>query len=89
MGEETLGPGQRLLRLAWFYTHRVSPMFDLEKNPNNIFKDWEVAIASIVEDDSDEQGYDVPMDVVHSNVRAMMIDRILPLAKAADYNLGS
>ena len=79
MGGETLGPAQRLFRLAWLQAHGF---------PHEILQDdWQGAISSIQEDDDEFQGLGIPAEDVRVSVKAMMIDKDskLRLANSRDY----
>jgi hypothetical protein len=80
MGGETLGPGQRLFRLAWLQAHGF---------PHNIIEDWESAIATIQEEDDEDNGPCIEVDVIRANVKAMMVakESKFGLAKSGDYSL--
>ena len=81
MGRETLGPAQRLFRLAWLKAHGF---------PHKILQDdWQGAISSIQEDDDEDQGLGIPAENVRVNVKAMMVDKDskLRLAKSRDYKV--
>ena len=80
MDGEELGCGQQLFRMAWLKAHGIAP-FNQEHNA----LDWKLAMDSITEEDDEDQGVPLDVDLIHANVRAAAIDGLLPMAKASDY----